>query len=170
MPNLNQAAEQIVAYLNNNRIKYKVSRPADTRWILDYYEPTAENEHLSAEISLCECCSDKNSVTKVWEKHRWIEKGKLKNGWISLHTYARDEHGNEFGKYNPQLKVESEINPFSKETVYFNTTDFDWIEDAGSESLNTLLQEVERRAYGHPLESPQAFIPALEASLLPATQ
>ena len=91
---------------------------------------TAAGETLLVTLIKCEDSGGKNSLPALWYKHGYTSK-RLATYW-TVDTYATDEDGHCWGRYNPTHKG--------------GKLDFSWVLPATEENAASLLAEIVRRA------------------------
>lgn len=102
----------------------------------EYEELTPKGERLVVEMLRFDNPGGKNSIPVLWRKHGYTST--VLDDWWSVNTYAYDNEGNCYGRYNPTVKREESR----------AVTDFDWKLPATEENRERLLREIERRAFG----------------------
>lgn len=114
--------------------EYIIKQSAETVWWYTFTEPNAKGEKLVIELCKCEDCPSKNSLSKSWKQHGFIDRV-LETYW-SIHTYVTDTEGMCYGRYNPQTKLSED----GKRCVI----NFDWMFEATEENKEKLIDEVYR--------------------------
>ena len=102
----------------------------------EYEELTPKGERLVVEMLRFDNPGGKNSIPVLRHKHGYTST--VLDDWWSVNTYAYDNEGNCYGRYNPTVKREESR----------AVTDFDWKLPATEENRERLLREIERRAFG----------------------
>lgn len=117
--------------------RVKVEERADgLRWLYTFLEKNEKGELIQVELSKCEPDNSRpESFPNLWKKHGYIDRV-LESYWC-VSTYATEENGDCYGRYNPQIRKDA------------FKLDFDWIIEATEENRIKLLEEVERRAFGY---------------------
>lgn len=119
--------------------EYTIEQVAETRWFYNFTEPNAKGETLVIEVSKNEDIPKwENSLPKLWKKEGYTDKV-LETYW-SISTYVRDTEGACYGRYNPQVKVELNLETGNSHPVI----NFDWMFEATEENRQKLLDEVYR--------------------------
>lgn len=101
-----------------------------------YEELTLKGERLVVELLRFENSGGANSIPARWYKHGYTST--VLDDWWSVQTYAYDDKGNCYRRYNPTVKREG-----TRAVV-----DFDWKLSATEENREKILREIERRAFG----------------------
>ena len=70
----------------------------------EYEELTPKGERLVVEMLRFDNPGGKNSIPVLWRKHGYTST--VLDDWWSVNTYAYDNEGNCYGRYNPTVKRE----------------------------------------------------------------
>lgn len=88
------------------------------------------------QIELCYCYPDntsKNSLPNLWKKHGYIDN--ILDSYISIDVIATDKNGNSWGKYNPQIKKDT------------NKINFDYMLEVSRQNKLKLIEKVAQLAF-----------------------
>lgn len=119
--------------------EYTVEQVADTIWIYTFTEANKKGETLTIELSKNEDDPNwKNSLPKLWKEHGYVNRI-LQTYW-GISTYVRDTEGACYGGYNPQVKVELNLETGNSHPAI----NFDWMFEATEGNKQKLLDEVYR--------------------------
>lgn len=141
-----------------DRVKVE-ERAEGRRWLYTFSEKNEKGELIQVELSKCEPDNKLgSSLPRLWAKNGFIDRV-LESYWC-VDTYATEENGNCYGRYNPQVMDKVEVTTegyYNKEKDEYENREvkkcrhvlnFDWLLEPTEENLIKLLEEVERRAFG----------------------
>ena len=120
--------------METKTILYEIEKRGENREVLTFKELNKKGEKI--QIEFCFIYPDntsKNSLPNLWRKHGFTNK--LLNNYISISTYATDKKGNCWGKYNPQIKKDT------------NKIDFDYMLEINKLNKFKLIDEVYKLAF-----------------------
>lgn len=119
--------------------KFTVEKIAETRTLVTFRDVTSRSERISVEFVECANSGAKNSLPNLWKKHGYTDKT-LGTYW-AVSVFAENVDTCVYREcYNPTVKFSED----GKRMVL----DFDWVLEATSENRETLLREIEKRAFG----------------------
>lgn len=119
--------EEINEFLENDD-RWESKRYADCRWGVTFKKPCKDGGKFVVEISV-------DAFHNEWFKTMGLSKAKTGERLITLATYAYDEDGNCFRRYDPQYDYKTqEVIP-------------DFLLGASVSNLQYLLDEAEKQAF-----------------------
>jgi len=111
-----------------------IEKLSETRTRYTFSDPTTLGGELIVDVTKCEPDNtSRHSLPRLWQKGGYIER-LLENYW-NVETFAYDDKGGCWGKFNPQIIPGK------------NKINFDWMLEATEENKRKLLDAVCALAY-----------------------
>lgn len=126
----------------NNVVLYASERMGENRERIRIINPenredirNKKGETITIDISyIVPNNTTESSLPNLWKKHGFIDR--VLDSYISIETFVKDEDGNCFGKYNPQIKKNQ------------NKINFDYMLEVNQQNKIKLLDKIYRSFMG----------------------